>query len=71
MKTLPVLALLATFTALALAPLNLFAAGSLFFATGLVSILVADYGRVYRPVMAHRARVATLPQRTERFGLAA
>ena len=72
MKTLTALTFIAALVAFVLLPLNFVVTGSLLFAAGLVSILVADYGRVHRPRAVRVAPVvAALPRRTERFGLAA
>ena len=72
MKSLPSLAFIAALVAFVFLPVNFVVTGSLLFAAGLATIVVADYGRSYRPLMVPATpRVAALPQRTERFGLAA
>jgi hypothetical protein len=74
MKTLPALAFAAALVAFVFLPVNFVVTGSLLFAAGLASIIVADYGHVRRPIgVQARARrlLAAQARRTERFGLAA
>ncbi|MBI5768128.1 MAG: hypothetical protein HZA93_10055 [Verrucomicrobia bacterium] len=72
MKTLPIFALVAAPVAFIALPVNFVAAVSVLFGTGLVALLISDYGHAPRPLAWGRTAVAALPApRTERFGLAA
>lgn len=65
-KTLPVLAFLSALAALPLLPIRFELASSLIFATGLVSILFADYAT---PAGSRRHRLAAKPAPVGRDGV--
>jgi len=72
MKTLPAITALAALVAFVLFPHTLAIAGSLLFATCLLSIFVADYNRTLKPLEV-RATVVGFPRparRTPAFELA-
>ena len=68
-KTLPILAFLSAVAALPLLPIRFELASSLIFATGLFSILVADYAAPARYRRGYRAAGATAAVRREHAAL--
>lgn len=74
MKTLPILASIASLAALAafvLLPLSFEMTCSLLFGAGLAAIVYSDYARVIRSGQMQYATAAVPAKRSERFGLAA
>ena len=70
MKTLPAITSLAALAAFVLFSHTLAIAGSLLFATCLLSIFVADYHRALKPLEV-RAAVVGFPRPVRTYGLAA
>ena len=71
MKTLPALGFLAALVALLILPLSVEVTGSLLFAAAFTAIAISDYARRARPLAVPLAPVVAMPDRGERFGLAA
>jgi hypothetical protein len=70
MKALPALTFLAATFAFLLLPLRFEITASILSAAGLMAIVVCDYSRSTRRVRVS-APVVAIPERKERFGLAA